>query len=110
MPKLKEKEAPVLTAGDMRPGSNAAGALYSFVERLERLDEERQSAVDDMKEVRAEAKGEGFDTKILGQVLRRRKMDSAERMENDSMLELYEEAVRQEDKRRTADSQAEAGD
>lgn len=107
MPKLKELPTPQFTEGDMRPGSNAAGALFSFVERLERLDEERAGLVADMKEVRGEAKSSGFDTKIIGQVLRRRKMDAADRMEGDSMLEVYEEAVRAEEKRRTADSKAE---
>jgi uncharacterized protein (UPF0335 family) len=73
----------------------AKDQLYSFVERLERLDEERQGLVDDMKEVRAEAKGVGFDPKIITMVLRRRKMDAADRMEQDDILDLYERAVRE---------------
>lgn len=100
-------ETPTYTAGDMRPGSNAAGALYSFVERLERLDEERAALVSDMKEVREEAKGTGFDTKIINQVIRRRKMDAGDRQNADATLELYEEAVRQAEKQQTTDSEAE---
>jgi uncharacterized protein (UPF0335 family) len=101
----KTDETPSFTSGDLRPGSNAAGALYSFVERLERLDEERQALVEDMKEVRSEAKGVGFDTKILGMVIRRRKMDTADRQETDAILELYEEAVRQAEKQQTTQSE-----
>lgn len=108
MTKLKDQPVAPFSADDMRPGGNrtgfAAQQLYSYVERLERLDEERAGLVGDMKEVRAEAKGVGFDTKILSQVLRRRKMDTADRMTADSMLELYEEAVRAEEKRQTTES------
>lgn len=103
----KTDETPHFEAGDIRPGSNAAGALYSFVERLERLDEERAATVEDMKEVREEAKGVGFNTKIIGQVIRRRKMDAADRQSADAELELYEEAVRQAEKQQTTDSEAE---
>ena len=100
-------EAMHFDAGDIRPGSNAAGALYSFVERLERLDEERTALTADMREVREEAKGVGFDTKIINQVIRRRKMDTADRQTNDALLETYEEAVRQAEKQQTTDSEAE---
>lgn len=113
MAKLPD-ETPAFEAVDLRKGSNRAGfaaqQLYSYVERLERLDEERQALVEDMKEVRSEAKGVGFDTKILGIVLRRRKMDAADRQEHDSMLELYEEAVRQEAARQTKESEEEEGE
>ena len=108
MAKLDSNTEPKM-ARDLRD-SNTAAMLYSYVERLERLDEERQATVDDMKEVRAEAKGVGFDTKILGMVIRRRKMDAATRMETDSILELYEEAVRQQAKKQVADSEAEGGE
>lgn len=76
----------------------AADQLLSFVERYERLQEERDGLGDDQKEVMAEAKGTGFDTKILRQVIRRRKMNSADRMEQDSVLELYEEGIRTAEK------------
>lgn len=88
-------------------GGFAKEQLYSFVERLERLDEERQGIVDDMKEVRAEAKGTGFDTKILTMVIRRRKMDAADRMEVDSILDLYECAVQEAAADQIAASEAE---
>ncbi len=105
MAKLKDAVEPMI-ARDLRD-SNSAAMLYSYVERLERLDEERQALADDMKEIRGEAKGVGFDTKILGMVIRRRKMDASARLEQDSILELYEEAVRQQAKKQVADSEAE---
>lgn len=85
----------------------AADQLLSFVERYERLQEEKEAMAADQKEVMAEAKGTGFDTKILRQVIRRRKMDTADRMEGDSILELYEEAIRKAQKALTDASLAE---
>lgn len=77
------------------PKSFERDQLYSFVERLERLDEEKQGLAGDRKEVVAEAKGSGFDTKIMNMVIRRRKMDAADRMEQDDLVDLYERAVRE---------------
>jgi len=67
----------------------AKDQLRSYVERIERLDEERQSYVDDIKEVYDEAKSTGFDPKILRQVIRLRKIDKAEREENEMLLDTY---------------------
>jgi uncharacterized protein (UPF0335 family) len=72
--------------------SNAAFAkdqLKSFINRIERLNEERQALSDDIKEVFAEAKGTGFDTKIMRQVIRMRKLDKAEFQEQEAILDLY---------------------
>jgi uncharacterized protein (UPF0335 family) len=63
--------------------------LRSFIERVERLEEEKKALADDIKEVYAEAKGEGFDVKIMRQVVRLRKMDKADFQEADAMLDLY---------------------
>lgn len=63
--------------------------LKSFVERIERLEEERAALVADIGEVYAEAKGQGFDARIMRQVVRLRKMDRAERQEAEAMLDLY---------------------
>ncbi len=109
MAKLNTETEQAKTSGDMRD-SNTMSMLLSFVERLERLDEERAGLVDDMKEVRAEAKGVGFDTKILGQVLRRRKMDTATRVEADSLLDMYEQAILHAEKKQLAKSEDDAGD
>jgi uncharacterized protein (UPF0335 family) len=72
---------------------SAQGRLRSFVERLERLEEDKAAVLTDMKEVRAEAKGEGYDTKILNRVIRIRKQDRAKRQEEEAILDLYLSAL-----------------
>jgi len=67
--------------------------LRSFVERIERLEEEKKALADDIREVYAEAKGTGFDTRIMRQVVRLRQMESADRQEQEAMLELYLNAL-----------------
>ena len=69
--------------------SVAQDQIRAFVERIERLEEEKTSISEDIKEVFAEAKGNGFDTKVLRQVIRIRKQDRNERLEQESLLELY---------------------
>jgi uncharacterized protein (UPF0335 family) len=71
----------------------AKDQLKSIVERVERLEEEKAALAADIKEVYAEAKGHGFDTKILRKVVRIRKMDAAERSTEEEMLDLYLSAV-----------------
>jgi len=71
----------------------AGEQLQSFVQRIERLEEEKAALAADIKEVYAEAKGNGFDIKILRQVVRVRKMDSHERQEQEALLQLYLEAL-----------------
>jgi uncharacterized protein (UPF0335 family) len=73
----------------MAAESVAQDQLRSFVERIERMEEEKKAIADDIKEVYAEAKGNGFDTKVLRQVIRIRKQDRAERLEQEAILELY---------------------
>lgn len=67
----------------------AADRLRSFIERVERLEEEKAAIMNDVKEIYAEAKGEGYDVKTLRQVVRIRKMDRTERQEQEAMLDLY---------------------
>ena len=67
----------------------ARDQLKSVIERIERLEEEKQAIADDIKEVYAEAKGNGFDTKIIRQVIRIRKQDTAERQEQEALLDVY---------------------
>jgi len=73
--------------------SAAQGRLRTIVERLERLDEDKQAVMTDMKEVFAEAKGEGYDVKTLRKVLRIRKQDRAKRQEEEAILDLYLSAL-----------------
>ena len=74
-------------------GSTAQGKLRSLIERIERLEEDKAAVAGDLKEVYAEAKGEGFDTKILRKVVRMRKTDLAKRQEEEALIELYLSAV-----------------
>jgi len=71
----------------------APDLLKSFVERIERLEEEKASIAGDVKEVYAEAKAQGFDTKILRKVVAIRKRDAAERREEEEILDLYLQAL-----------------
>ena len=75
------------------PGGIAGDRLRSFVERIERLEEEIKGLTDDKKDIYAEAKGEGFDVKILREVVRLRKEDKKDRDERDSLLDLYLHAI-----------------
>jgi uncharacterized protein (UPF0335 family) len=75
------------------PGGVAGDRLRSFVERIERLEEEIKGLTDDKKDIFAEAKGEGYDVKILREVIRLRKQDRQEREERDSLLDLYLHAL-----------------
>jgi uncharacterized protein (UPF0335 family) len=73
--------------------SVAQDQLRAFIERIERMEEEKASIANDIKEIYAEAKGNGFDTKILRQIVRIRKQDHNERMEQEAILELYMQAL-----------------
>lgn len=73
--------------------SAAQGRLRSLIERIERLEEDKAAVMADQKEVFAEAKGEGYDVKILRKVIRIRKQDKAKRQEDDAMLDLYLSAL-----------------
>ncbi len=74
-------------------GSIAAKRLRAFIERIERLEEEKAALAADIREVYAEAKGDGFDAKTMRLVVRLRKMDSAERQEQQTLLDLYKAAL-----------------
>jgi len=70
-------------------GGIAAEALRQFIDRIERLEEEKKSLSDDIKDVYAQAKGQGFDTKIIRKIVSLRKKDRQEREEEEQILELY---------------------
>lgn len=73
--------------------SVAQDQLRAFIERIERMEEEKAAIAADIKEIYAEAKGTGFDTKILRKIVSIRKMDANERMEQEALLELYMSAL-----------------
>jgi uncharacterized protein (UPF0335 family) len=76
-----------------KKGGVAGEQLRAFVERIERIEEDIKGLNDDRKDVYAEAKGEGFDVKILREVIRLRKQDQDERDEHQSLLEVYLHAL-----------------
>ena len=71
----------------------AQGRLKSIIERIERLEADKAVVMEDLKEVFAEAKGEGFDTKTLRKVVRLRKQDKVKRDEEEALLDLYLSAI-----------------
>ena len=73
--------------------STAQGQLKSIIERIERLEVEKAEVAEQIKEVFAEAKGNGFDVKILRKIVRLRKQDRAKRMEEEAILDLYLSAL-----------------
>ncbi len=88
------------TAASQRPSGDvssaegvAADELKQFIERLERLEEEKAGIMGDIKEVFAELKGRGFDAKAVRTILRIRKQDHSERQEQEAILELYLQAL-----------------
>lgn len=73
--------------------SVAKDQLLAFIERIERLIEEKNAIGDDIKEVKAEAKGNGFDVAIINKIVKIRAMDPNERMEQEALLDLYMSAL-----------------
>jgi uncharacterized protein (UPF0335 family) len=74
-------------------GGIGAERLKSFIERIERLEEEKAALAADIREVYAEAKGTGFDTKVMRQVIHLRRMDIGDRQEQEALLDLYKQAL-----------------
>lgn len=82
---VKEKDAEV--------GGIAVDRLRSLIERIERLEEEKAGIASDIRDIFAEAKGAGFDVKIMRTILKLRKMNAADRDENDALIEAYRKAL-----------------
>jgi hypothetical protein len=70
-----------------------AAELRQYIERIERLEEEKKGIADDIKSVYSEAKGQGYDTKIVKQIIRLRRMEKAARDEEEAILDTYKEAL-----------------
>jgi uncharacterized protein (UPF0335 family) len=77
----------------MVTGNIARDHLRAFIERIERLEEEKETLMADIREVYAEAKGTGFDPKIMRQVVRIRKMEPSDRQEQELVLDTYMHAL-----------------
>ena len=80
-------------SADVASSDTAAKRLRTFIERIERLEEEKAGIAADIKEVFAEAKGTGFDVKVMRQVIRLRKQDVEDRREQEELLDLYQRAL-----------------
>ena len=78
---------------DIAESGVAAEELKQFVERVERLEEEKKALVDDIKDVFAELKGRGFDVRAVREILAIRKQDRSERQEHEAILDLYMTAL-----------------
>lgn len=77
----------------MPNGNVAADQLRLFVERIERLEEEKKGIADDVKDVYQEAKSNGYDTKTMKKIVALRRMDASARQEADALLETYRDAL-----------------
>ena len=73
--------------------SVAAGELKAFIERIERLEEEKKALAGDLRDVYTEAKSQGFDTKVMRKIVALRRRDHAERKEEEAIMDLYLEAL-----------------
>jgi len=73
--------------------STAKSQLLTIIERIDRLEQDKEAVTGDLKEVYAEAKGNGFDTKIIRKVIRIRKQDRAKRQEEAALVDLYMHAI-----------------
>jgi len=78
---------------DAATGGIAADRLQSIIERVERLEEERKSLADDVKDIFSEAKSAGFDVKIIKQIIKLRKQEPAEIEEQETLLDIYKRAL-----------------
>ncbi len=74
-------------------GGGTAQQLKSYIERIERLTEEKDGIATDIRDIYAEAKGNGFDVKIMRKIVSLRRMDNHDRLEQDELLELYKAAL-----------------
>jgi len=74
-------------------GGVAGDRLRSFIERIERLEDEKKALSEDIREVYSEAKGAGFDVKIMRQIVRLRRMDASDRAEMEQILDIYKQAL-----------------
>jgi uncharacterized protein (UPF0335 family) len=95
---LKESSMPASAAAEKLEPEQASTSfardqLKSIIERIERLEEEKRATQDDIKDVYAEAKGNGFDVKALRQIVRLRKQDADERREAEAILDTYLQAL-----------------
>lgn len=86
-------QAPAGVKSRNRPGGMNVGRLKGFVTRIEKLEEERKAVGGDIKDVYSEAKGVGFDVKTIRKLIALRRMDAADRAEQETLLDVYKHAL-----------------
>lgn len=91
----KEPKMDIIKEADEKNdvGGISADRLRSLIERVERLEEEKAGITSDIRDIYAEAKSAGFDVKIMRQIIKLRKMNAADRDEQECILELYKKAL-----------------
>jgi uncharacterized protein (UPF0335 family) len=87
------KDGQAMAEGSETIGGIAAEALQQYVDRIEKLEEEKKALAEDIKQVYSEAKSTGFDTKILRKIISLRKIEEHERQEQEELLDLYKRAI-----------------
>lgn len=92
-PSEGDNSKPAKATKAVKAGGAAAKQLKSFIERIERLEEEKRSTGEDIREVMTEAKGNGFDPKVIRAILKERKADPAALDEFEAALDLYRHAL-----------------
>jgi uncharacterized protein (UPF0335 family) len=86
-----DNKTPLFKGADV--GGVAGQCLIQYIERVERLEEEKAGIADDIKDIYSEAKSAGFEAKVMRQIVKLRKMDSQKRMEQQEILDLYMHAI-----------------
>jgi uncharacterized protein (UPF0335 family) len=89
----EDDDDPMFDTSPAKMEAAGAKALLQFIERVERMEEEKKSIADDIKDVYAEAKANGYDTKIMREMVRLRKMEPHARQERDALIETYRAAI-----------------
>ena len=89
-------ELKVVDNGELDVGGVSGKRLLSFIQRIERMEEEKQAVMTDIRDIYAEAKGTGFDVKTIRKIIAQRKIDVEKRREAEDMLNLYKSAINME--------------
>lgn len=90
---IKQKGTKMTEIQQKEKTENTPGQFGTFIDRIERLEEEKNNLLADIREVYAEAKGQGFDTKVMRQIIQLRKMDPADRAENEFLRDEYKKLI-----------------
>ena len=90
---MADGTGPIEHSKKAKDGQIAGDALRKYIERIERLEEEKKALSGDIRELYAEAKGNGYEPRVMRKVVSLRKMKAADREEEEALLEVYREAV-----------------